>query len=243
MEILPITLMLIICFAGFAQGLTGFGFSLIAFPLLTIFLQVKQITPILIVLSIITNIMVILSSKNHYKLRDLWLLIIFGVLATPIGAYILKIVQPNILKAIVGVIISLTAFFLLMNYKLKIKHLKFSQAITGIFSGILNGSLSLSGPPIILYMSNQGAKKDELRGSFSLFALITNIFAVSTMYFANLINLKIYSYLYLFSPALVIGVYCGIRVSKKVNEQVFQKITLYLLIIMGVWTFFSSGLL
>ncbi len=240
---LSIILMIIICFAGFTQGLTGFGFSLVALPLLALFLQVREITPILIVLSIITNIMVIFSASKSYKMSELWLMIVFGIVATPLGAYLLNIIEPNILKASVGFIISLTAMFLLFDYKIKIKHKKTSQAITGIFSGLLNGSLSLSGPPIILYMSNQGAKKNELRASFSLFALITNIFAVCAMYYANLINIDTYRYLYIFAPALIIGVSLGIWISKRVKERIFKLITLYVLIIMGIWTFINSGLI
>lgn len=240
MEISYIYLMIIIIFAGFTQGVTGFGFSLVAVPLLAFFLQVKEITPILIFLSIITNIMVMLSSKSQYKIKELIVLIAFGIIATPLGAYVLLVLNQQILKAIVGIIISLTAIFMLKDYKLNIRHFKFSQAVTGICSGILNGSLSLSGPPIILYMSNQGAKKDELRGGFSLFALITNLFAISSMYFSGLVNLKVVNYLYYFTPALVVGVFIGIKVSKLLNEKIFKSVTLYLLIIMGLWTFISS---
>ena len=231
---------LIIAVSATVQGITGFGFSLVAFPLLAILLPVNVITPILVLCSLITNIM-ILRSVQGVTAKGIKMMSLIAILATPFGAYLLKVVSPEILKAAVGIILSGTSLFMLKGYRIKFRRELLAKGITGFFSGLLNGTLSMSGPPIILYLSNQGAAKDNVRGSFSLFALITNIFAIATLIYTNIITMPVFMQFATLIPALIIGVYAGILISKRVNEVQFKQITLYLLLIMGISTIISSA--
>ena len=51
---------LIILFAGFTQGLTSFGFALIAMPFLSHLVPLNQAVPLVVMLSLGTNVLVIL---------------------------------------------------------------------------------------------------------------------------------------------------------------------------------------
>ncbi len=225
----------IMMLAAIVQGITGFGFSLVAFPLLALILPVQVVTPILVLSSLILNVAVF-KSVSGVQLKGIRAMTLLAIISTPIGAYLLKVISPDVLKISVGVVITATALFLLKGYQIKFKRELLARSVTGFFSGLLNGTLSMSGPPIILYMSNQGAEKDKLRGSFSLFAMITNVFAIATLYFAGLINTTIFIRFAQLIPALMVGVFLGVIISRKVNEQLFRKITLYLLIAMGIST-------
>lgn len=226
---------MIMMIAAIVQGITGFGFSLVAFPLLALLLPVQVVTPILVLSSLILNV-IVFKSVTGIRFKGIRAMTLLAIISTPIGAYILKVISPDILKISVGIVITATALFLLKGYQVKFKRELLARSITGFFSGLLNGTLSMSGPPIILYMSNQGAEKDKLRGSFSLFAMITNVFAIITLYYAGLINSTVFVNFVELIPALIIGVILGVQISRKVNENTFRKITLYLLIAMGIST-------
>ena len=43
---------------------------------------------------------------------------------------------------------------------ISINNIKLSYGIAGFISGVLNGSLSMSGPPIVLFFSNEGFDKN-----------------------------------------------------------------------------------
>lgn len=226
---------IIMMLSAVVQGITGFGFSLVAFPLLALMLPLQAVTPILVLSSLILNV-VVFKSVDGIQLKGIRAMTLLAIISTPIGAYLLKVVSPDVLKIAVGIVITSTALFLLKGYQVKFKRELLARSITGFFSGLLNGTLSMSGPPIILYMSNQGVKKDKLRGSFSLFAMITNVFAIVTLYFAGLINSKIIVSFAQMIPALIVGVILGVIISRKVNELLFRKVTLYLLVAMGIST-------
>ena len=111
---------MIILLAALVQGITGFGFALIAVPLLSLFIpEIKSITPIIVGYSLVTNILIFCDSKNHIKLKEIMPLIIFGIIGTPIGTYILLFVSAKILKVAIGLIICLTATAMLKNYKMQ----------------------------------------------------------------------------------------------------------------------------
>lgn len=226
----------IIFAAGIIQGITGFGFSLLAVPLLAFFLPLQTVTPLLIVFSLATNALVLYETRKNVKIGKVWIMVLFGIIGTPIGAFALKFADANVLKAVVGIIIFLTALAMLKGFKLAIKKEKASQGIVGFASGVLNGSLTLSGPPIVLFMSNQGADKNAFRANITAYLFILNIFAVITMYAGGFLTDDVSNLVAVLLPALAVGVVLGILIARKVKEDLFKKIVLYLIIAMGAWT-------
>ena len=232
---------MIILLAALVQGITGFGFALIAVPLLSLFIpEIKSITPIIVGYSLVTNILIFCKSKNHVKLKEIMPLIIFGIIGTPIGTYILLFVNAKILKLTIGLIICVTATAMLKNYKIRIKNEKLSYGLVGILSGLLNGSIGLSGPPVVLFMTNQGIKKETFRANLSIYGIVTNIFALTTFILGGIINNTVVIYAINFFPALLIGSIIGIKFSTIISEKVFKKTTIYLITILGLYTVIAT---
>ncbi|EOC99586.1 sulfite exporter TauE/SafE family protein [Caldisalinibacter kiritimatiensis] len=174
---------IVILLAGMVQGLTSFGFSLLSVPILSIFLPLKIIVPVLIVLSFALNSVIFYKVKEYVKLRKIVYLVVFGILATPLGTYLLLFIDEKLLQIGVGVIVTFTAVMFWLGYKVTIKNEKISLSLVGIMSGLLNGSVSLSGPPVIVFLTNQGVKKQVFRANLTSFFLILNIITIPTYFF------------------------------------------------------------
>jgi uncharacterized protein len=235
--------LIIIFLSSMIQGITGFGFALFAVPLLTIFIlpgeskplfTVEQAIPMLICYGLLSALLIIFKSHNHIKLREIWVMILFGIIGIPMGYFILEAVDPDLLKLIAGIIIIITAVILMKGYVIKLKSYSLASMIAGFFSGLLNGSLSMSGPPIVLFLSNQNVEKEYFRANITFYGIITNIIAIAIFAFKRKINLHVLAYAGILAPALIIGVLAGIIISLKVNEKLFKKLTLLLLIATGV---------
>ncbi|URZ03904.1 sulfite exporter TauE/SafE family protein [Clostridium felsineum] len=230
-----------ILLASFTQGITGFGFALIAVPLLSFFIpELRNITPIIVIYSLLTNIIILYKSRRYIDLKKVIYLVIFAIIATPIGTYMLIYVNVTVSKIIIGLVITITAFAMLKNFKIKLKNKKISYGIVGILSGILNGSTGLSGPPIVLFLTNQNVDKNVFRANLTFFGLATNIFTIILFYLEGIINISVIHFTLLYFPALIIGVLIGIVVSTKINERIFRNITIYLIILLGLYTSMSS---
>lgn len=231
---------LIFLASAMLQGFTGFGFSILAIPLITLFISPKTAIPILVIYSVVLNILVFWSARKAFDLKKIWVLMISGVIGVPIGTRLLIALNDNILKLFIGILITVFGTLLLLGFRKSIKREKLSMIPIGIGSGILSGSVSIGGPPIILFMSNQGTNKEIFRANLSVYFLTLNIFTVPVYFLSGLITKEVTEYSLKFFPALVIGVIIGNLFSKKMKEKHFKTITLSLLIVMGILSVVSG---
>lgn len=232
-----------ILLASFIQGITGFGFALIAVPLLSLFIpEIRNITPIIVIYSLLTNIIIVYKSRHYIDFKKIIPLVIFGIIATPIGTYILLYVKVNTLKIIIGSIITITAFAMFKNLKIKIKNESISYGIVGLLSGFLNGCTGLSGPPVVLFLTNQNTDKEVFRANLTFYGIATNIFAIIIFIAERIVNISVLNFTIIYLPALIIGVFVGIKISTKINEVIFRKLTIYLITFLGLYTVISTAL-
>ncbi|MBA5851564.1 MULTISPECIES: sulfite exporter TauE/SafE family protein [unclassified Clostridium] len=231
---------LIIFFASSVQGAIGFGYALIAVSLLSFLLPMKIIVPVIVISSFINNMIVAYSTKNFIDIGRIWLMILFGALGIPLGVYALTTVNPELLKLVVGTLILINSIFMIKGYSIKFKRAKLAYSSVGFISGVLNGSVSISGPPIALFLNNEGYSKDEFRASFAVYGFIENILTIITLGFDGLLSKYMFSVLAINIIPLLLGSLLGIFISNKISNSHFKKIVLFFLIIISVVIIINS---
>lgn len=227
---------IVIFVAGFTQGLTSFGFALIATPILGQIIPLQQTVPIVVILSLCTNGIVFAGCYKHADIRKIWLLILSSLLAAPLGTYLLLFLSADILKLATGVVIVLVAALQLAGKTFPIKRDRLAYLPVGAASGLLNGSISMSGPPVALFLSNQGVGKETFWANISVYGIFLNIVTILTYLYGGLLTPETLHYTAWFVPSMLVGVFVGIRALKKLNEQRFKRIALWLIAASGVWT-------
>ncbi|SHH94532.1 sulfite exporter TauE/SafE family protein [Clostridium grantii] len=230
----------IILFSSTIQGLVGFGFALISLPLLTLMFPLSDIVPLIVVCSLFTNITVVLSTLKFIKIKEIWLMIIAGLIGIPIGVIGLKYLNPNLLKIVIGFLIVTTSVIMMKGYKLNFRNKMVAFSITGLISGILNGGLSMSGPPVVLFLSNEGYNKNSFRANLTFYAIVINIFTIMTFAYNDMLSTDFFHLLKTNIVALIIGSLLGIIITKKIKDKIFDKIVLYLIIVMGCITVITN---
>ena len=231
---------MVIFMAAMTQGATSFGFSLIAVPLLGLMFPLQVAVPVLMIYSLILNSVILYNIREHVRLKKIIVLVIFGMVGTPFGVYLLKVLEENTLKLLVGIIIVLVAGVNFSGYHFKVKNERAAFIPVGFASGLLNGSVSLGGPPIVLFLNNQKVKKQIFRGNLTLYFWIINLFSIPTYFFSGLITREVLSYsVYLF-PGLIFGTLIGISIGNRVEEQLFKRISMSLIMGMGVLSILSG---
>ena len=230
----------VVLVASTVQGTVGFGFALIAVPLLSLLLPMKVVVPMIVCYSLVTNLMIVTTTINYVNLKRISVMIISGLIGIPIGVYGLKNLNPEILKGIIGIIIVITAIFMMKGYKIHFKRENLSFGITGFISGVLNGCLSMSGPPVVLFLSNQGYDKNEFRANLTFYAIITNIMAIMAYILNKLLTKDMVGILGINVITLLLGSYLGITISGKIKSNHFNKIIHFLLVIIGIVTVFKA---
>ncbi|PLX30864.1 MAG: sulfite exporter TauE/SafE family protein [Clostridiales bacterium] len=215
------------------HGIAGFGFSLFSAPLLCLIFPIKIVVPTMVVMSIFVNLFVFVRLKEKPDMKSILTILIPGVLVTPIGAYALKMADERLLKAMVGIFVLVSAFALLFGFKIKLKNKNLSYVLTGVLSGLLNGSISVSGPPVILLLRNEDKDKMEFRTSLTSYFLILKMITMMLFVFSGQLDWQIIKLILFLIPGLFIGVIIGVKIGNNINEAIFKKATNILLIAMG----------
>lgn len=230
----------IIAFAAMVQGITSFGFSLVSLPLLALILPLETIVPMLVVFSLFLNIIVFTKVKGHVNKKQIVILIVFGLISIPLGIYGLQSVDESMIKMIAGIIIVISSIAMNFGLKIKFKNQTLAYGLTGLLSGVLNGASSLSGPPVILLLSNEGVNKDNFRKTLSTYFTVLNLFTVPIFIASGVLTADVAMDTVKLFPAMVIGTLLGIGIGNRLHERFFTKMTLILIFIMGVMTLVSA---
>lgn len=224
-------IIIIVLAAAFIKGITGFGFSLITLPLLLLLgFSAKELIPVLMFCNLFASILIVLQKKD-YRLIDKKgrSLIIYGALFTILGVFTLKQIPSK------GLLIFLSIFFALislMTFLKKNKKIKMFQIgiyrIAGAVSGFLTGCISISGPPLAIFLQQTHLNKTQFREIFAWFSITTAIVALIGYYYTDMITWKTLEYSSITIPLLFVGSYTGKRLNNKISKDFFEKMILIL---------------
>lgn len=224
----------IIISAGFLQGLTGFGFGLIALPLLSLFLPIQTIVPLVIMLALFINLTLAIQLRHSVRLKIIATLFIGTLPGIPLGIYMLKQVPSTYLAILVGVLmVSFT------TYQLFVKPIPRTLGLpvtlfAGLSSGILTGSLSTGGPPVIVYTAMQPWTKDQAKGTLASYFLVSGVAAVAAHAASGIITADVMTHFAYMLPAMLIGVYSGMYAYKRISDHGYRKLAIILVLLLGI---------
>jgi hypothetical protein len=238
---LALTAAIAIILAGaLIQGLAGFGFSQFAIPLLVLFMASGELIPVMVVLSLFLNLLMIQDLRKDVQARRIWPLMAGGIFGIPLGTYLLIVADPNHLKLLLGALIFIFGLAQLLEIRKRLANEKAAMAPIGFAGGVLQGCVSMSGPPLILFFSNQGFTKQQFRASLIAFFLFMNIATLPIYLFAGLITATVLTSSAILLPGLVVGTLAGSRLARRVPEQKFRKGVLVLVMVFGCMSMASG---
>ena len=231
---------LVLFIAGVNYGLTGFGFALISVPVLVIFMPPKVVIPMVMLQSTLVAVFILWEARRWIDLRRIWILVVTAIIGMPFGAYILKVVDADRLRVIIGVFIVLFAFAFLQGFRRKSSNEKAAFIPIGFFSGLLNGSIGMSGPPVILFFANQGVHRDAFRANLVAYFMMLNIATIPVFVYHDIITLETIKYGGIYMLPMLVGVYIGVKLAGKADETLFRKIALIIVTVAGLFSIISG---
>ena len=212
--------------AAFIQGTAGFAFALFLTPILLLFLQPQKIIIINIILAFFLNLFTILIMRRNFfsniVLSRVIPIAVGSLIGMPVGAYILKIIEPGLLKIFIGTIIIIFAILIGFGFTLSFKNYKLSSGIAGLLSGLLMTSTSLGGPPVVIIMHGQRLNKNLIYCNLILYWLFLASCSLLTLAVGKIVEVISIYQVFSFLPSLLIGLYLGIITFNKINVDQFR---------------------
>jgi len=241
--IIKLILLVVFFLSGFIQGLTGFGFGIVAMSLSPFLIDVKQANVIVTILALLNSLFVTWSVRHAVDFRKILPIFAGAIVGVPIGVYLLKVLHPRIIKIILGVILvtfsSYSVFFKKDSTK-EIAVRKIWVFPIGILSGILNGIINMGGPPVIIYTYYQKWDKDSIKATLTAYFTMCAAYKIFVLFISKLVTIEIIKMGGILLPTVFIGTYLGVLWFGKANKQQMRKITFSILLFLGFLLLFKG---
>jgi len=230
-----------ISLGGFVKGVISFGLPLVALPILSFAFNPKQAIFLLFFTVIAVNLREI-KFKNFQSYKKIFFLSvgIFGGIV--VGSILFHKVKDNLISQLIGFVIILVAVINFTDFKIEKKLLlnKFFSIFYGFFCGIIGGITTLVSPLIALYLVSLKLDKEEFSEliSLTIFACLIPIYSIFFIYQTVLFKDFLIS-LSLVIPAVLMQI-LGTKIRKILPQDVFKKIILTILTIIGILVIYKN---
>ena len=219
--------------AGTIQGTIGFGFVLVAAPLMGIFVDPHLVVPAIIVQTLATSAPVLLHAYRHLRIRRMWLLALAGMAGVPAGTLILLVLDASPLRLLIGIVVTTAAVGMMLGFRKALRHELAASVPVGFASGVLGASTGLAGPPVIFFYTNQDLNPQEFRANIVAHFVMLDVVTLPSFIIGGLFTDAVVLFSAQLLPATLAGVVVGIVLNRWVREDLFRRIALMLMVIAG----------
>ncbi|MFC2054825.1 sulfite exporter TauE/SafE family protein [Chloroflexota bacterium] len=224
----------VIFLAVFVQSMAGFGLALVSMALLPGIVGIQVAAPLVALVGIPLEFLLLLKYRSALNIYAVWPLIIASLFGIPLGIFVLKRVDEEIVLTILGIVITCYALYSLLEIKLpQMKHPAWAFG-SGFFAGLLGGAYNTAGPPVIVYGNCRGWLPAEFKSNLQSFFLVGTLFVVAAHALSgNLTEVVLVDFLWTV-PAIGLGIVAGTWLDRYLNPALFRKVVLVLLVLMGL---------
>ncbi len=222
--------------AGFVQGLTGFGFGLVASSIWVWWLP-PQLVAVMGVFGALTGqVIAMLTQRRRWQWPRLWPLLAGGLAGLPLGLWLLPRLDTAWFQLALGLLLAVWCPLMLLAPRLP--HIRrggrLADAAAGLGGGICGPLGGLTGPVPTLWCTLRGWPKDELRGVIQNFNLVMLAIVFISYLASGVVQRGMLPQLLVVAPVLLIPVLLGARLYAGISPEVFRRVVLVLLALSGV---------
>ena len=231
-------ILLTVFIASIIRGFNGFGFSATCISGISFILPVIEIVPIILILEVLISIFMIPYIWNKIDWKFVIKIIFGSLLGIPIGLYLLKYLNPQVVNLSAYLLIIFFLILLMNGFTNQKINNNYGKFFTGIISGTMNGLTTLGGLPVTLFLLITSIQPAVIRGSLAALFFLTDIYAFTLSFFAGIVDITT---IYRSLPLIIIlpiGVFIGDKFFIKSKEETYRKVVFYFLIFISIFGIF-----
>jgi uncharacterized protein len=221
---------------AFVSGLAGFAFSAVAGAILLHMFRPLEAVPLMMACSIGVQAANLWALRKSIRWKESLVLVLGGMLGVPAALWTLHQVDARTFQQMFGLTISIYSAYMLIKPRLGYpQQMRQSRtALIGLGGGLIGGLTAMPGALPTIWCDMHGLSKTEQRALVQPFIATMQIFALAVMFAQHDLSATVLIELGLSTPALLAGSMLGIMAFRSVNEQMFRRIILIILLFSGV---------
>jgi uncharacterized protein len=221
--------------AGFFQGMTGFGFSLIATPLLSLVLDVRQASNIVLGFIFFTSFLACYQLRRQICWKWKWDFILGQGLGLVVGIVALAKMDGVLLKQTLGVgLLAISVQELFFSKKMPLTTIRRGGLPLGLWSGALAGSFNMGGPPAVIYAYSQPWTKEDVIVQLQILFIASAIIRTVFVGVSSQIGLPLIKLFIVCMIPVCVGTYLGQRLFRTVSDAKLKVVVFVCLGLLGL---------
>lgn len=229
MIIEPLTLALAVVLAvagGGFRGFAGFGSALLMAPLLTLLVVPTVAVPTLMILSLLGTLRLLPEVYREVDVRRVVSIGIPAMVFIPIGLFVLKGVEAELLRRIVSGIVLLLVLLLASGMRFRNARRPQVLAPMGVASGVLIGLGAVGGPPVVVTFLSIDDPAHVTRANLIAYFSLTGVAAVLLMFLSGVWSREAATLTMFTAPGFLLAIHLGARAFQKSDQQRYRNVAL-----------------
>jgi uncharacterized membrane protein YfcA len=229
--------------AALIHGSTGFGFPMIATPLLALFTDVQTAIVLTLIPTLVVNVVSIASESGFLQaIRKHLVLALLAMIGSGVGTLILLHSSADIFELLLStaIILYLVAGKIRLNLSWIPAHPRASRFAFGFAAGMLGGLTNVMAPVLIIYaMESQFSRKDLIQASnfCFLFGKVIQLVVFSAHGRFTLVELQTSFFAIL---AVGVALALGVAVRRRLSPEMYMGILRGFLLLLALMLLFKA---
>ena len=221
--------------ASFAQGLTGFGFSVVSVPLLLLIFPPQTVVVVALLLSLVLSATLLPSAAGKVEPKRTWPLFAASLAGAALGAALLPLIAGPWLKPAMGFAAFAGGAAVVFARRARpIRRERAALVVTGVVSGAMNALASLSGPAVALLALRQRWEPAKARKTMLAYSCFVNAAALVALVAAHVVARQHLLLAARLLPFIFVGRFAGARGSKRIPAPAMRAVTVCLVLLCGI---------
>jgi uncharacterized membrane protein YfcA len=228
--------------AGFSQSISGFGFALIAVPLMSLAVDPRVAVVVSTFVGAVASTSQAFAGRRHVVRSIAARMSMASCIGMPIGLAAFVVFSERALRVTVGVAVLFALATLVAGFRLPPERHRFDWVL-GVFSGALATSTSTNGPPLVFVMQARGLAPDEFRATINTVFTVANAGAITLFVAAGKVSSSGLVGAAVALPVLAAAMRAGFAVRGRLSLDGFRTVVLVLLGVSGLSALAAAALM
>ena len=210
--------------AGFVQGISGFGSSIVVMMVLPTYYTVLQAAGISNAINIFLNGMMAYRYKDYISMKKVLSPALLFLISSTLITYVAMDINEELIKKIFGVfLVILSIYFMFFSKNTKKELSPIASYLCIIVAGICNGMFGIGGPLMVIYLLSQIDDMKEYLGTMQAFFCLINICVTSFRFASGILTFDHMGAILIGIPSVAIGLFLANKIVDKVDGDFIKK--------------------
>lgn len=237
---IEITFLLLALLAEIIGTIGGFGSSVFFVPVANFYFDFQAVLGITAVFHVASNLSKIALFRKGLNKELIWYLGIPAVAFVIIGGLLSKFLATQYLEGILGIFLITLSLLFLIKENLEVRKGKLEAIIGGTLSGFVAGVLGTGGAIRGLTMAAFNLEKSVFVATSAVIDFGVDFSRMIIYYFNGFIKTEMMIYIPFLIVIAIVGSWLGKLILKKIPQQKFKRLSLLLILGIGILTLLNA---